>query len=256
MYLFQYLFICFAPANVIGSKKSPRTRYWQFFDFWLQLLQSSTNKYEQRKTEYGGFNINTFNCLFCWHLTINLILYSYFMQVEHDSKWVFYEYILISLKTIKVWCLKKLQCRRLETWSSSTVYSINEGIWMNLWTNTWLFYLEPVDAYESHESNPSVLHDLKLEVTSTDEGPALKVSWAVRVDGEIGQLKCIRNISVCSKSRNTANDMPVLFQFSASTSSLTGLWLEVSQRDPLWCQYSPPFNSFSIMDVDLVCFTG
>ncbi|XP_042563576.1 interleukin-17 receptor A-like [Clupea harengus] len=82
---------------------------------------------------------------------------------------------------------------------------------------------EPVDAYESHESNPSVLHDLKLEVTSTDEGPALKVSWAVRVD--------------------------------ASTSSLTGLWLGVSQRDPLWCQYSPPFNSFSIMDVDLLWFS-
>ena len=165
-------------------------------------------------------------------------------------------FFFISLKTMKAWCLKKLQCRRLETWSSSTVYSINEGIWMNFWTNTWLFYLEPVDAYESHESNPSVLHDLKLEVTSTDEGPALKVSWAVRVDGEIGQRKCIRNISVCSKSRKAANDMPVLFQFSASTSSLTGLWLEVSQRDPLWCQYSPPFNSFSIMDVDLVCFTG
>lgn len=128
MYLFQYLFICFAPANVIGSKKSPRTRYWQFFDFWLQLLQSSTNKYEQRKTEYGGFNINTFNCLFCWHLTINLILYSYFMQVEHDSKWVFYEYILISLKTSNGWLplitfLKGHQCC-VSIWSYSALHYI------------------------------------------------------------------------------------------------------------------------------------
>ncbi|XP_041953267.1 interleukin-17 receptor B isoform X2 [Alosa sapidissima] len=81
----------------------------------------------------------------------------------------------------------------------------------------------PPGAYEEYESNPSVLHDLRVALISTDDGPMLNISWAIKVD--------------------------------ASINTLIGLLLDVSEKDILYCQYNPSFNSVSIRDADVLWFS-
>ncbi|KAG5281917.1 hypothetical protein AALO_G00050220 [Alosa alosa] len=81
----------------------------------------------------------------------------------------------------------------------------------------------PPGAYEEYESNPSVLHDLRVALISTDDGPMLNISWAIKVD--------------------------------ASINTLIGLLLDVSEKDFLYCQYNPSFNSVSIRDADVLWFS-
>ncbi|XP_062397668.1 interleukin-17 receptor B isoform X5 [Sardina pilchardus] len=81
----------------------------------------------------------------------------------------------------------------------------------------------PDEAYDEYDSHPSILHDLRVAIISTDEGPMLNISWAVKVD--------------------------------ASINTLIGLQLDVSAEETFYCQYNPSFKSVSIRDADVLWFS-